>query len=67
MLYSAKGNWGITGISPNQKAGDGKLDLSDVEMKIDPKKNGNKFILMAGEFSEITFMYQTYIISIGLV
>jgi tricorn protease len=38
MLYSAKGNWAITSISPNQKAGDGKLDLSDVEMKIDPKK-----------------------------
>jgi tricorn protease len=38
MLYRARGGWGITGISPNQKAGDGKLDLSNVEMKIDPKK-----------------------------
>jgi len=42
MLYRARGGWGITGISPNQKAGDGKLDLSNVEMKIDPKKEWNQ-------------------------
>ncbi|MCK5169695.1 MAG: PDZ domain-containing protein, partial [Bacteroidales bacterium] len=38
MLYTTKGDFGIVGISPKQKAGDGKLDLSNVEMKIDPKK-----------------------------
>lgn len=38
LLYNSGGNFGIVGISTNQKAGDGKLDLSDVEMKIDPKK-----------------------------
>jgi len=38
MLYRSRGDWGIVGISPNQKAGDGKLDLSNLEMKIDPKK-----------------------------
>ncbi len=38
MIYKANGEYGIVGISPNQKAGDGKLDLSNLEMKIDPKK-----------------------------
>jgi len=38
MLYRARGSWAITGLSPNQKAGDGKLDLSNVDLKIDPKK-----------------------------
>jgi len=38
MLYRSNGNYGIVSISPNQKAGDGKLDLSQMEMKIDPKK-----------------------------
>jgi len=42
MLYRARGQWGITGISPNQKAGDGKVDLSNMEMKIDPKKEWNQ-------------------------
>lgn len=38
MLYRSRGDWGIVGISPNQKAGDGKIDMSNIEMKIDPKK-----------------------------
>jgi len=38
MLYRARGQWGIADIKPNQKAGEGKLDLSHMEMKIDPKK-----------------------------
>lgn len=42
MLYFSGGNLGIVSISPNQKAGDGKLDLSNVEMKIDPKKEWNQ-------------------------
>jgi tricorn protease len=42
MLYYSGGNFGIVGISTGQKAGDGKLDLSNVEMKIDPKKEWNQ-------------------------
>jgi len=42
MLYKSGSNWGISGISPNQKANDGKLDLSNVEMKIDPKIEWNQ-------------------------
>ncbi|MFO7827753.1 MAG: acetyl-CoA synthetase, partial [Bacteroidales bacterium] len=38
LLYRDGNNYGIVDIAPNQKAGDGKLDLSHVEMKIDPKK-----------------------------
>jgi len=42
MLYKSGSNWSISGISPNQKADEGKLDLSNVEMKIDPKKEWNQ-------------------------
>lgn len=38
MLYPFGKNYGIAGITPNQKAGIGKIDLSNVEMKINPKK-----------------------------
>lgn len=38
MIYPSNGDYGIVGINSNQRAGDGKLDLSQVEMKIDPKK-----------------------------
>jgi len=38
LLYRAGNQWGIMDIKPNQKAGAGKLDLDDVEMKIDPVK-----------------------------
>lgn len=38
MLYRSRGSYGIVGISPKQNAGDGKLNLSGLEMKIDPKK-----------------------------
>ncbi len=42
MIYHSRGDFGIVSLSPNQKAGDGKLDLSQVEMKIDPKKEWNQ-------------------------
>jgi tricorn protease len=38
ILYRSGKDWGIVGLSPKQKSGDGKLDLSNLEMKIDPKK-----------------------------
>lgn len=42
MLYSSRGNYGIAGINPKTKPGTGKLDLSDMEMKIDPKTEWNQ-------------------------
>ena len=38
LLYRAGRNWGIVDIKPNQKVGDGKLNLADLTMKIDPVK-----------------------------
>ena len=38
FLYRSGKDYGITGISPNTKPGNGKLDLSKMEMKIDPVK-----------------------------
>ncbi len=38
IMYRSNGSWGITGLSAGQKPGAGKLDLTDMEMKIDPKK-----------------------------
>ncbi len=36
ILYSARDTFGIIGLKPNQKPGDGKLDFKDMEVKIDP-------------------------------
>jgi tricorn protease len=38
ILYRSGTDFGISGIAPGQKPDDGKLDLSDMEMKIDPLK-----------------------------
>ncbi|MBK6962481.1 MAG: PD40 domain-containing protein [Bacteroidales bacterium] len=38
MLYNAGGEYGITKIAPGVKPGTGKLDLAQLEMKIDPRK-----------------------------
>lgn len=38
IMYSAKGQYGITSISAGQKSGAGQLDLSGLEMKIDPRQ-----------------------------
>ena len=38
LLYSARGRWGIIDIKPGQKVGTGTLDLSNMDMKIDPVK-----------------------------
>jgi tricorn protease len=42
FLYSSGGEYGITKISPSVKPGTGKLDLSQMEMKIDPRKEWNQ-------------------------
>ena len=38
LMYSAGPNFGIVDIKPGQKSGDGKLNLENLVMKIDPKK-----------------------------
>lgn len=38
LLYRSRGKYGIIDIKPNQKAGSGALNLKDVTMKIDPRK-----------------------------
>lgn len=38
LMYSSGGNFGITKLATNLKPGDGKLNLDDLEMKIDPRK-----------------------------
>ena len=42
VLYHANKTYGIVDIAPNQKAGDGKLDLENMEMKIHPRKEWNQ-------------------------
>ena len=37
ILYRFNSDYGITKLAPGQKAGAGKLDLSDMSMKIDPR------------------------------
>jgi len=38
MLYRSGSDFGIAAVKPGLKPGDGKLDLEDLEMKIDPLK-----------------------------
>ena len=38
LMYNAGPDFGIVDIKPGQKSGDGKLNLSNLVMKIDPKK-----------------------------
>jgi tricorn protease len=42
MMYAGGGKYGIISLSPGQKAGAGKLDLSNMEMKIDPRTEWNQ-------------------------
>lgn len=42
LMYQSRNNYGIVALKPGQKAGDGKLDLSGLEMKIDPRKEWNQ-------------------------
>jgi len=38
LLFNSNGDYGITKIAPGIKAGTGKLNLDQLEMKIDPRK-----------------------------
>jgi tricorn protease len=38
ILYQAQNQFGIVGLGPDQKAGEGSLDLSQLTMKIEPLK-----------------------------
>jgi len=42
ILYRSGSDYGITDLSPGQKAGKGKLDLGEMEMKIHPRKEWNQ-------------------------
>lgn len=42
ILYHSGETFGIAGLKAGQKAGEGKLNLDDVEMKIDPRKEWNQ-------------------------
>lgn len=37
LLWAQRGAWGIVDAKPGQKAGEGKLDLSGLTMRIDPR------------------------------
>jgi tricorn protease len=41
-IYQSGSDYGIIKLTPGQKAGDGKLNLSGLEMKIDPRKEWNQ-------------------------
>lgn len=38
FLYMNRGELGVASLAPNQKAGDGQLDLKDLTMKVEPRK-----------------------------
>jgi len=42
LLYHADKDYGIVDLAPNQKAGDGKLNFENMEMKIDPREEWNQ-------------------------
>ena len=42
MIYRYNSDYGIAKVSPGQSAGTGKLDLSDMTMKIDPRTEWNQ-------------------------
>ena len=45
FLYQSGRNYGIAKLSPGQKDGSGKLNLSDLEMKVDPRKEWNQIYI----------------------
>lgn len=38
FLYQSRGDYGVASLAPNQSAGTGKLDLSNMDMRIEPRK-----------------------------
>lgn len=45
MLYNSRGSWGITSTGGGaKKAGDGRLDVSGVRVKVDPKQEAKQIL-----------------------
>ncbi|HSV88643.1 MAG TPA: S41 family peptidase [Bacteroidales bacterium] len=42
VLYEHRDEYGVVNLAPNQRPGDGKLDLDDLTMLIDPRKEWNQ-------------------------
>ncbi len=42
FIYAARGEYGIAKVSPGQKSGAGKLNLDQMELKIDPRQEWNQ-------------------------
>ncbi|MDD4747194.1 MAG: PDZ domain-containing protein, partial [Salinivirgaceae bacterium] len=42
FLYNSGNDYGVASLTPDQKAGAGKLDLSQMEMRIEPRKEWNQ-------------------------
>ena len=42
FLYQSGSDYGVASLAPNQKAGEGKLDLAQMEMRIEPRKEWNQ-------------------------
>ncbi|MDP2238052.1 MAG: PDZ domain-containing protein [Bacteroidales bacterium] len=42
MIYRSGSDFGIVKVAPNQKSGSGKLNLDQMEMKIDPREEWNQ-------------------------
>jgi tricorn protease len=47
VMYNSGSDYGIIKLTPGQKAGAGKLELSGLEMKIDPQKEWNQIYVDA--------------------
>jgi tricorn protease len=45
FLYSHRDDYGVASLAPGQSAGDGKLDLSNMTMRIDPQQEWEQIFL----------------------
>ena len=45
FIYRSRGDYGVTSLAPNQKAGDGKLNLDNLTMRIEPRKEWNQIFV----------------------
>ena len=45
FLYQHRGDYGVASLAPNQKAGDGKLNLDNLSMRIEPRKEWEQIFI----------------------
>lgn len=45
FLYQSRGEYGVASLSPGQKPGEGKLNLDDLTMRIEPRKEWEQIFL----------------------